>query len=42
MSGLICDRGEPARVKGHVYKVAVRQAMLYGLQTAALTKSVCV
>ena len=28
----------PARVKGKVYKVAVRPAMLYGLETVALTK----
>ena len=38
MSGVICDRRVPARVKGKVYKVAVRPAMLYGLQTVALTK----
>ena len=31
MSGVICDRRVPARVKGKVYKVAlaVRPAMLY-------------
>ena len=38
MSGVICDRRVPARVKGNVYKVAVRPAMLYGLETVALTK----
>ena len=38
MSGVICDRKVPARVKGKVYKVAVRPAMLYGLDTVALTK----
>ena len=38
MSGVICDRRVPARVKGKVYKVAVRPAMLYGLDTVALTK----
>ena len=38
MSGVICDRRVPARVKGKVYKVAVRPAMLYGLETVALTK----
>ena len=38
MSGVICDRRVPARVKGKVYKVAVRQAMLYMLATVALTK----
>ena len=35
---MICDRRVPARVKGKVYRVAVRPAMLYGLETVALTK----
>ena len=41
MSGVICGRRVPARVKGKVYRVAMRPAMLYGLvplETAALTK----
>ena len=38
MSGVICDRRVPARVKWKVYKVAVRPAMLYGLETMALTE----
>ena len=38
MSGVISDRRISARVKGNVYKVAVRPAMLYGLETVALTK----
>ena len=38
MSGVICDRRVPARVKGKVYKVAVRPAMLSGLETVALSK----
>ena len=38
MAGVICDRRVPARVKGKVYKVAVRPAMLYGLDTVAPTK----
>ena len=38
ISGVICDRRVPARMKGKVYKVAVRPAMLYGLETVALTK----
>ena len=38
MSGVICDRRVTARVKGKVYKVAVRPAMLYGLAIVALTK----
>ena len=32
------DLRVPARVKWKVYKVAVRPAMLYGLETVALTK----
>ena len=35
MSGVICNRRVPARVEGKVYKVAVRPAMLYGLETVA-------
>ena len=31
MSGVICDRRIPARVKEKVYKVAVRPATMYGL-----------
>ena len=38
MPGVICDRRVPARVKGKVYKVAVRTATLYGLETVAVTK----
>ena len=38
MSGVICDRRVPARVKGKVYKVAVRPAMLYWMETVAQTK----
>ena len=38
MSGVTCDRQVPARVKGKAYKVAVRPAMLYGLETVAPTK----
>ena len=39
MTGEICDRRVPARMKGEVYKVAVRPAMLYGLDTVALQKT---
>ena len=38
MSGVIRDRRVPARLKGKVYKVAVRPAMVYGLETVTLTK----
>ena len=33
VSGVICDRRLPARVKGKVYSSAVRPAMVYGLET---------
>ena len=38
MSGVICDKRVPTRVKGKVYKVAVRPALVYELETVALTK----
>ena len=38
ISGVICDRRLPARVKGKVYSLVVRPAMMYGLQTVAVTK----
>ena len=37
MPGVVCNRRVPARVKGCT-GVAVRPAMLYGLETVALTK----
>ena len=38
VSGVICDRMLPARVKGKVYSSVVRPAMVYGLETVAVTK----
>ncbi|XP_062865903.1 uncharacterized protein LOC134328668 [Trichomycterus rosablanca] len=38
VSGVICDKRVTAKVKGKVYRTAVRPAMLYGLETVALTK----
>lgn len=38
MSGVICDKRVSSRIKGKVYKTAVRPAMLYGLQTLSLSK----
>ena len=39
ISGVICDRRLPARVKGKVYSTGVRPAMVYGLETVAVTKN---
>ena len=38
MSGVNSDWRVPAGVKGKVYNVALRRAMLYGLETAGITK----
>ena len=37
-SGIMCDRRLPARVKGKVHNSVVRPAMVYGLETVAVTK----
>ena len=36
--GVFCDKRLPARVKGKVYSSVVRPAMVYGLETVAVTK----
>ena len=38
VSGVICDKRLPARVKGKVYGTVVRPAMVYRLETVAVTK----
>ena len=38
VSKVICDKRLPARVKGKVYSSVVRTAMVYGLETVAVTK----
>ena len=38
-TGILCDKRVPVKVKGKLYKTMVRPAMLYGLETAALTCS---
>ena len=40
VSGVICDKRLPARVKGKVYSSVVRPAMVYGLETAVTKKQV--
>ena len=36
--GVICNRMLPARVKGKVYSLVVRPAMVYGLEMMVVTK----
>ena len=38
VSGALCDRKLSARVKGKMYKSVVRPAMLYGMETTAVTE----
>ena len=38
VTGVMCDKKLSARVKGKIYKTAVRPALLYGLETIATTK----
>ena len=38
VSRVICDKRLPARVQGKVYSSVVRSAMMYGLETVAVTK----
>ena len=38
LSGVLCDRKLLARVKGKMYKSVVRPAMLYGMETVAVTE----
>ena len=38
VSGVICDRRLPAKVKGKMYSSVVKPAMVYGLKTVAVTK----
>ena len=38
VSGVLCDKKIPPKVKGKIHNTIVRPAMLYGLETVALTK----
>ena len=39
MSGVLCDKKIPVKLKGKVYKTAVRPAMLYGMETLPVKKA---
>ncbi|XP_063587918.1 uncharacterized protein LOC134765304 [Penaeus indicus] len=39
ITGVVCDRKVPDKVKGELHKLKVRPAILYGLETVPLTKS---
>ncbi|XP_063613159.1 uncharacterized protein LOC134786487 [Penaeus indicus] len=39
ITGVVCDRKVPDKVKGKLHKLMIRPAMLYGLETVPLTKS---
>ena len=38
VSGVLCDRKLSAKIKGEMYKSVVRPAMLYGMETVAVTE----
>ena len=39
VTGIMCDRTVPDKIKGRLYKVMVRPAMLYGMEAVAVTKA---
>ena len=39
VTGVICDKRMPVRLKGKVYKTMIRPAMMYGTETLAMLKS---
>ncbi|XP_047499085.1 uncharacterized protein LOC125045702 [Penaeus chinensis] len=39
MSGVLCDRKVPPRVKGKIHRTVVQPAMLYGMETVPLSIS---
>ena len=39
MSGVLCDKRMPMKLKGKVYRTVVRPAMMYGLETVPMKKS---
>ena len=39
ITGVMCDRRVPGKVKGRMFKTMVRPAMLYGMEAVAVTKA---
>ena len=39
MSGVLCDKKMPSKVKGKIYKMVVQPAMLYAMETVPVTSS---
>ena len=39
MSGVLCDKKIPPKVKGKIYKMVVQPAMLYAMETVPVTSS---
>ena len=39
ITGVLCDKRVPEKVKGKMYKTIVQPAMLYGMEAVAMTKS---
>ena len=39
ITGVMCDRKVSGTVKGQLYKTMVRPAMMYGIETLAVTKA---
>ena len=37
ITGVLCDRNVPTKVKGRMYKTMVRPAMMYGMEAKAVT-----
>ena len=38
MIGIMCDRRAPIKIEGMILRAVVRPAMMYGMETAAMTK----
>jgi hypothetical protein len=39
LSGVLCDKSLPERIKGKDFKVAIRPAMIYSAETWAIKKT---